>query len=430
MGSRVRINTFRFLAVFQVVAIMGLLVPVKIYSQPALEETDNPRDDAVSFFLDCHSCDMNFTRREIPYVNFVRDTQEAEVYLLVTDQRTGSGGNQYTFSFQGLGRFEGMNDTLIYTSNPDETGPVVREKTTNLIKMGLMRYVAHTPLSEQVAIGSDSSLQREENTVTDKWHNWVFELQTSPRFNAEASYNRIYINNSIHIRKVSPDLKFELRLNQSYNHQQFIEDTVKTDYNTSYKSARLLFVKSLSPHWSAGILSRAESSTSENFNLNTELMPSVEYDIYPYSEATRRQFRVLYSVGYQFSDYIDTTILNKTRENLFKQELQMAYQIQERWGSINLSVSGSNYLHDFSKNRLQMNAHIRLRIIKGLSLSVNGGIAYINDQLNLIKGDLTDAERLLRLKEQATNFSTWGGISITFTFGSIYNNVVNPRFGN
>ena len=192
----------------------------------------------------------------------------------------------------------------------------------------------------------------------------------------------------------------------------------------------MLFVRSIGPHWSAGILSRAETSTSENFNLNTEFMPSVEYDIYPYSEATRRQFRIHYSIGYQFSDYIDTTILNKTRENLFKQELQMAYQIQERWGSINLSLSGSNYLHDFSKERLQISGYIRLRIIKGLSLSVNGGIAYINDQLNLRKGDLTDAERLLRLKEQATNFSAWGGISITYTFGSIYNNVVNPRFGN
>ncbi|HKK42206.1 MAG TPA: hypothetical protein VJ963_07340, partial [Bacteroidales bacterium] len=266
-----------------------------------MDETDNPRDNAVSFFLDCHSCDMNFTRREIPYVNFVRDTQEAEVYLLVTDQRTGSGGREYTFSFQGLGRFDGMNDTLVFTSNPDETAPVVREKTTNLIKMGLMRYVAHTPLSGQVAINSDSTLHQEENVVSDKWHNWVFELQTSPRFNAEATYNRLYINNSIHIRKITPDLKLEVRLNQSYNHQQFIEDTVKTNYNTSYKSARLLFVKSLSPHWSAGILSRAESSTSENYDLNTELMPSVEYDIYPYSEATRRQFRILYSVGYQFS---------------------------------------------------------------------------------------------------------------------------------
>jgi hypothetical protein len=430
MGIQKSFKIVRILTSFPVLTALGFFLPVNLYSQQKVAENNNPRDEAISFYLDCRSCDMNYTRKEIPYVNFVRDTQEAEVYLLVTSQRTGSGGRKYTFSFQGLGRFQGMNDTLVYTSNPDETRPIVREKETNLIKMGLMRYVAHTPLYEQVAISSDSSLQEEENDVTDRWHNWVFELQTSPRFNAEATYNRIFINNSIHVRKISPDLKLEVRLNQNYNHQQFIEDSVKTNYNTSYKSARVLFVRSLNPHWSAGILSRAETSTSENFNLNTEVMPSVEYDIYPYAEATRRQFRIMYSVGYQYSDYIDTTILNKTKENLFKQELRMAYQIQERWGSVNISLSGSDYLHDLSKARLQMSGYIRLRIIKGLSLSVNGGIAYINDQLNLIKGDLTDAERLLRLKEQATNFSAWGGLSITFTFGSIYNNVVNPRFGN
>jgi hypothetical protein len=115
---------------------------------------------------------------------------------------------------------------------------------------------------------------------------------------------------------------------------------------------------------------------------------------------------------------------------LYKHRLSVAYQVQEKWGSINFSFSGSNYLHDFSKNKLEFWGFMRLRIIKGLSLSVNGGVAYINDQFNLRKGDLSEAERLLRLKEQATNFSIQGGVSISYTFGSIYNNVVNPRFGN
>ncbi len=70
--------------------------------------------------------------------------------------------------------------------------------------------------------------------------------------------------------------------------------------------------------------------------------------------ATHRQLRFLYSVGYQYSNYIDTTIYNKTEESLFKQELRMAYQIQEKWGSINVSLTGSNYFHDFSKNMVEL----------------------------------------------------------------------------
>jgi hypothetical protein len=49
--------------------------------------------------------------------------------------------------------------------------------------------------------------------------------------------------------------------------------------------------------------------------------------------------------------------------------------------------------------------------------------------MNLAKGELSEADRLLRLKEQATSYNIQGGLSITYTFGSIYNNVVNPRFG-
>jgi len=49
--------------------------------------------------------------------------------------------------------------------------------------------------------------------------------------------------------------------------------------------------------------------------------------------------------------------------------------------------------------------------------------------LNLKKGDVSEAERLLKLTELATKYRVEGGIQLTYTFGSIYNNVVNPRFG-
>jgi hypothetical protein len=69
-------------------------------------------------------------------------------------------------------------------------------------------------------------------------------------------------------------------------------------------------------------------------------------------------------------------------------------------------------------------------LFNGLSLRLSGGVAHINDQYNLKKGDISEAERLLRLTELATKYRIDGGVEITYTFGSIYNNVVNPRFGN
>ena len=407
---------------------VGIMIPSTLKSQEDINTQDSTRSNALRLFIDCNSCDMNYTRLEIPYVNYVRDTREAEVYLLVTNQNAGSGGQQYTLTYEGLGIYEGMNDTLIYTSNPDETNTIVREEKTNLIKMGLMRYVAKTPLFKKIKISNSSDLEEEE--VIDKWNNWVFELQTSPRYNAEESYNRLFFSNSVNIARVTSEIKLEIEFDMNNNTQKFIEEGVETTYIRKERSARNLIVKSISDHWSAGLKWNFGSSTNENYDFVTEFLPSIEYDLYPYSEATHRQMRFLYSIGYQYSNYIDTTIFYQTSENLYKQSVSIAYQVQKKWGSVNVSLSGSNYFHDLSNNRVELFGFIRLRIIKGLSLSVNGGIAYINDQLNLRKGDLTEAERLLRLKEQATNFSVQGGLSLTYTFGSIYNNIVNPRFGN
>lgn len=404
-----------------------LTLSITVNAQESGSRQDTVRKNAARVFIDCRSCDMSFTRQEIPWVNYVRDVREAEVYVLVTSQQTGSGGDMYTYKFQGMNRFAGMNDTLTFTSNPDETGPELRELRTSLLKAGLLRYAARTPVIREIMISHDREMAQEE--IVDKWNYWVFELQTSPRFNSEESYKRIQLNNSINISKVTPDLKLEIEADQSYNKQRFIEGDEDTTYIRSSKSLNNLYVKSLGDHWSAGLRWNISASTSQNYIFNNMFMPSVEYDLFPYSEATHRQLRFLYSIGYQYSHYIDTTIYNKIYENLFLQQVRVAYQIQEKWGSVNLSLAGSNYLHDLTKSFVQLNASVRVRIIKGLSLSINGGAAYINDQMNLAKGELSEADRLLRLKEQATSYNIQGGLSITYTFGSIYNNVVNPRFG-
>jgi len=399
-----------------------------VSSQGHADTSDTLRKGALKIYIDCRGCDMNYTREEVPYVNYVRDVKEAEVFILVTDQNAGSGGRQYTYTFQGQFRYEGMNDTLSFTSNPNLTSTEIREERTRLLQMGLMRYVAKTPLAREIQIRHNTDLEAEE--VTDKWNYWVFELETNPRFNSEASNSRLFFQNSVRINRITPELKLEIDLESDNNRQKFTDDEgVESVYIRKDQRVQTLFVKSLNEHWSIGARANLRSATNPNYDLNVELMPAIEYDIYPYSLATHKQLRINYSAGYQYNNYIDTTLLNKLKENLALHELRLAYQIQEKWGSINISMAASNYFHDWSKNRIELNGFINFRIIKGLSLRINGEVAYINDQLNLRKGELTEAERLLRLKEQATNYSIGGSLSLTYTFGSIFNNVVNPRFG-
>jgi len=414
-------------------ALISLIVYVVFSFTLIAQETDSGstghmRNDAVKVFIDCNSCDMNYTRQEIPWVNYVRDVREAQVYVLVTRQNSGNGGDLFTYTFHGMDLYTGMDDTLTYTSNPYETSTEIRERRTTILKAGLIRFASRTPLVHEIEISSGSAI--EEEVVTDKWRNWVFEISTSPEYSSEEAYKRLNIRNSLRITKITPDIKFEIDFDQSYTRQRFIEEDFDTTYLRSFERIENLLVKSLGDHWSAGVIWNINTSTSENYDLNTSVMPSIEYDLYPYAEATHRQLRFIYSIGYQFNDYSDTTIYNKTRENLFGQQLRVAYQVQKKWGSIYFSLRGLNYFHDFSKHMIASDLFARVRLFKGLSLTLNLEAAKINDQLNLRKGELSEAERLLRLREQATGYQFQAGIGLSYTFGSIYNNIVNPRFGN
>ncbi|NMC37432.1 MAG: hypothetical protein GYA41_03825 [Bacteroidales bacterium] len=159
-------------------------------------------------------------------------------------------------------------------------------------------------------------------------------------------------------------------------------------------------------------------------------MPGIEYDVFPYSESTRRQLRILYKAGYNYINYIDTTIYDKTKEGLWLQSLMASYEVVQKWGSIDISFGYSNYFHDWSKNNFSLDGSVDLRIAKGLSVNFGGGASLIHDQLGLVKGGATTEEVLLRRKELATQFQYFTMFGFTYTFGSIYNNVVNPRFGN
>lgn len=399
---------------------------LKVNAQTTEEEAG--RKDALNVFFDCRSCDMNYVREEIPYINYVRDVRESQLYILVTSQDAGSGGSQYTIRYQGQLKYKGMNDTLTYNSSPNDTRTEIRDRLTNMIKMGLMRYVARTPIFNEIEIGFSESLEATE--VIDRWNNWVFELQTSPELVSESSYKELQFENSVVVSKVTTKLKFITEFDQNVTRKRYIEEDTDTTYIRGYQSWDNLLVFSLNDHWSAGLRWDLITSTQRNYDFNTNFLPSVEYNLFPYSEATHRQMRFLYSFGYEYSNYTDSTIYNMTSEGRFKHEINMAYEVQQKWGTINVSLSGSSYFFDISKARAELDGFVRVRIFKGLSLSLRGGVAYINDQLSLKKGELSEAERLLRLREQATSYQIEASVGITYTFGSIYNNVVNPRFGN
>lgn len=134
-------------------------------------------------------------------------------------------------------------------------------------------------------------------------------------------------------------------------------------------------------------------------------------------------------MGLAYFDYTEETIFDKLSETLPKHSLEIAYEVTQPWGSTDVTLIASQFLNDVSKNRVTLRGDLSLRVFRGLSLNLGGRASHIADQLSLPKGDLTDEDILLRERERATNFSYSGRIGLSYSFGSVFSNVVNPRFG-
>ncbi|MBN2480494.1 MAG: hypothetical protein JXB19_02040 [Bacteroidales bacterium] len=419
--------------------ILPLFFTALVSAQDDVSDADTTRKNAIRLFMDCQSCDMNYMREEMPYINYVRDVREAQVYLQVTRQSTGSGGSEYTLFYSGQENFEGIKDTLTYSSSPDDTQDITRTGLTNTIAAGLMRYVAKTPIIRNVSIRYEGETQEEHEQVADKWNFWVFDLETEPEFSLEKSEREYSWSNRISANRVTPEWKLQNNFNHSFNMNIFIrekkdEETgdtveVRTEAIRKSWSFNSLTVKSIADHWSVGLIARTSSSTYSNLNLKIGLQPAIEYNIFPYTQSNQRQLVIRYSLGFIYNNYVDSTVYDQVEEKLIEQVLDISLDVEQRWGSVNISLGASNYLHDFRKNSVELDGYIRIRLFKGLSLNVNGGVALIHNQIELAKGGRSEQEIYLRLKELETNFRYDGGVGISYTFGSIYNNIVNPRFG-
>ena len=407
------------------ILIAILLLPfLRGYSQETTSQPDTLRKDALNVFMEA----TDYVRKEIPYVNYVRDIKDAGVYIISTSQRTGSGGYEYTYFLVGQHEFQGMRDTISFVTTPDETTEGRRQKEVNTLKMGLMRYVSKTPLAKYMRISFSEPLS--ETVSSDKWNSWVFKGSFNGYLNGRKTYNSNYLSGNISGSRITEDWKINVNARYYTNNSKYIigEDVVKSHSDSKYLTS--LIVKSLSDHWSFGGSTTLGSSSYSNKKIYYNLMPGIEYDLFPYSESTRRQLRLLYSAGISLVHYTDSTIYNKIKENLWLHTLSASYEVVQKWGSIDFTLSYSNYFHDWSKNNLSFDGFLSLRVAKGLNVNFGGGASLIHDQLSLVKQDLTYDEILLQRKEIASQYQYFTSFGFSYTFGSIYNNVVNPRFGN
>lgn len=390
-------------------------------------------ENPLTVYLDLeYWADKDYIRQQIPVVEYVRDKELADVQIIMTRHPAGQAGTNYAISFIGSGQCSEMSNQLKYWASATQSDHETRQGYTKMLKIGLAPYIAAKSNNAEFI-----NVNYEMDTITDQkapksdedpWNHWVFELYAGGYFDAEQTSNSIHIRYGVYADKVTEDWKIRARPYFNYNEDNYeIDDT--TINNTSRRDGFNGFLlKTLNDHWAAGVFSRVLSSDYHNMDFQVESSPAIEYSFFPHNEATRRSITIGYRFNHSYNDYIDTTILGKTRETLWGQSLMLRANYRQAWGSINTGVTASHHFHDFNSNRVELFTRIDLRLFKGFALTAEADFDFINDLVSVPMAEMSAEEILMEQRRRSTNFQFRGHIGFTYTFGSELAAAYNPIF--
>jgi hypothetical protein len=409
------------------IILIDLFSVSPLLSQEELTSIEELKKSAPKVFFDCERCDIDYIRTEITFVNYVWYRQEADVHVLITLQETGSGGREYTITFIGLKDYADLQNTLKSYSRPTDTDDEVREGLVQALKLGLGPFVARTPMAQALTLQLKEEVRPTD--VEDKWNFWVFNIQVNSDLSGEEQRKSTEYSVNFSANRVTPGSKLRMGLDIDYEKDSYDIDGDTISSISESRDFNGLYVKSFGDHWSIGGWASVASSTYRNIEFAYTLHPAVEYNFFPYSDSTRRQLRLLYRIGFGSYNYREETLYGKTSEFLFNESLSITLELNEAWGTAEFSLEGSHFFHDFKKNRMELSGELSLRIYKGLSFDLEGRYSAVHDQLNLPLGEATLEEILLRQRELSSGYQYRFEVGLSYRFGSVFSNVVNPRFG-
>lgn len=387
------------------------------------------KPEILNFFLDCYECDFSYVREELPFVSFVRDPQLADVHILVTESNTGGGGEKFFINFIGMKDFKDLNFEYNIITNQSDTGDDIRKALLKILKIGILPYYSRTTFIDNINIDLEESGNRiADEMVTDRWNKWVFRLESGGELQKEESQNEYSVTTEASAERITEEWKTELRASYEINRENFFDDGEKITNKQDTKELSGEIIKSLTEKWSARIFGAYSSRTFLNIKNKYSSGAGIQYNIFPWKECNRRVFAISYGIGLDIFDYNEITIYDKLNETHISEAIEVNLELIQPWGEISVGLSGQHYFHDFSKNNLSLESDLSVRLSKNISVFCEVESQLVHDQLYLPKGDASLEDILLRRRKLATTYEIRTEIGFRFTFGSIYNNIVNERF--
>jgi hypothetical protein len=400
---------------------------------PALAQPRSGRSQPATLrvYLDCNECDETYLRQTVGFVDYVRDRNVADVHVLVLVDPAGGGGRVWTLLFIGYAGFRGQNRTFELVTPASATQDDQRREFARVFRLGLVGYTAGLAVMDDL----DVTWRQPENAAAvqddrDAWNHWVFRLDAGGDLSGEQQSRFESYRYAASASRVTANWKFNLSGTSSTDRSTFeFDDDAPLESERESWSADALLVKSLGAHWSAGTrLSMARSSYS-NTDRSASVEGGLEVDAFPYSQSSRRSVTLQYTVGAIRNEYRDVTIFDKVEEIVPNHTLNLSAGFRQPWGALMAQSTFTQQLDRRERYRVSFEGNTDVHLFSGFSLSLFGEYSRIRDQISLPKDGASRDEVLLRLQQLATDHSYFVGVGISYSFGSIFNSVVNPRFG-
>jgi hypothetical protein len=424
--------------------LSALILAFFIFGAPAiaLGQEETPVQNSpqlLNVFLDCHllvSCDTDHFRREITFVNWVRNREDAHLHLILT-YATAASGTEYQFDLIGIRDFEGQDDHLTWTSSAVNTRDEIINGITRTMALGFVHYAQQLGLAEQLRVEFDApdnvqqarQAQNVQDPEDDPWDFWVFRLNGRVDLSGQDKRKTHNLNGTVTANRVTDDLKLQFNVTGRSSHtENQLSNGTWIDSDSKSWSATGVAVKSITDHWSMGAQFGGGSSSSANRRAGYRAAPALEWNLFPYSESTRRQLIFMYQVGAAWIDWWEETLYEKTEEWVYDHRLRGDLNFRQPWGSGGTAVQIGSLLDDFSKWELSVQGTVNVRVFRGLSLTLGGDYNIIRNQIGIRRRNLTDEEILTARRQLATESSYRLNVGFTYDFGSVFNNIVNTRF--
>ena len=389
------------------------------------------RADPLKVYLDCATCDMDYIIQHYTYINFVRDQADADVYVIARLQTAGSG-TKYELEFYGQGKFINLYSTVDFTTFSNQTQSEKRDEVLNHLDMGLSSFMTQVFITARERYLKDTTqVVSQEPPVQDedKWNAWVFNVGANGSFSGEESSKSSTYGYTVSAKQVTEKNKFYLRADLNNNRSEYKYGDTKITSEKESKELEVSDAVSLGNKWSVGAFLETGSSDYENMDLYIAFKPAIEYSFFPYEEASKQQVTLSYRIGGIHNDYKERTVFLKEFESLWEHNLSLGAKNIQKWGTLPGEASYESYLHDTDLYALNFSLYTNIRIYKGLSVSFSASYSINNNQLNIAGGDLTLEELLLQQQQITSGYNFYMTMGLNFSFGSMYNTIVNPRFG-